>query len=154
MELKNIIYRRKSVRKYTGEPVDNETIQKILDFCNQATPLDPDIQVEAKVVNRDQVRFYLPWKTPQLLAIFSEDKPGYLENVGVRHMVTQAQIDRINALARKAKTPEGLSDEERDEQKMLRELYIALFRESLVANLENTYIIDEHGNKRKVQKRK
>lgn len=82
MELKNIIYRRKSVRKYTGEPVDNETIQKILDFCNQATPLDPDIQVEAKVVNRDQVRFYLPWKTPQLLAIFSEDKPGYLENVG------------------------------------------------------------------------
>lgn len=69
-------------------------------------------------------------------------------------MVTQAQIDRINALARKSKTPEGLTDEERDEQKMLRELYIASFRESLVANLENTYIIDEHGNKRKVQKRK
>lgn len=69
-------------------------------------------------------------------------------------MVTQAQIDRINALARKAKTSEGLTDEERDEQKMLRELYIASFRESLVANLENTYIIDEHGNKRKVQKRK
>ena len=69
-------------------------------------------------------------------------------------MVTQAQIDRINALARKAKTEEGLTDEERDEQKMLRELYIASFRESLVANLENTYIIDEHGNKRKVQKRK
>ena len=69
-------------------------------------------------------------------------------------MVTQAQIDRINALARKAKTEEGLTDEERDEQKMLRELYIASFRESLVANLENTYIIDEHGNKRKVQKKK
>ena len=82
MELKSIIYIRKSVRKYTGEPVDHETIQKILAFCNQATPLDPDIRVEAKVVNREQVRFYLPWKTPQLLAIFSEDKPGYLENVG------------------------------------------------------------------------
>ena len=69
-------------------------------------------------------------------------------------MVTQAQIDRINELARKAKTPQGMTDEERDEQKMLRELYIASFRESLVANLENTYIIDEHGKKRKVQKRK
>ncbi|MBQ7598487.1 MAG: DUF896 domain-containing protein [Clostridia bacterium] len=69
-------------------------------------------------------------------------------------MVTQAQIDRINALARKAKTPQGLTDEERDEQKMLRELYIASFRESLVANLENTYIIDANGKKRKVQKRK
>ena len=69
-------------------------------------------------------------------------------------MVTQAQIDRINALARKAKTPQGLTDEERDEQKMLRELYIASFRESLVANLENTYIVDANGKKRKVQKRK
>ena len=69
-------------------------------------------------------------------------------------MVTQAQIDRINALARKAKTPQGLTHEEREEQKLLREAYIAAFRESLVANLENTYIIDAQGNKRKVQKKK
>ncbi len=69
-------------------------------------------------------------------------------------MVTKEQIDRINALARKAKTPEGLTDAERDEQKMLRELYIASFRESLVSQLETTYIVDEHGNKRKVQRRK
>lgn len=69
-------------------------------------------------------------------------------------MVTQEQIDRINALARKAKTPAGLTDAERDEQKMLRELYIASFRESLVSQLETTYIVDEHGNKRKVQRRK
>lgn len=68
-------------------------------------------------------------------------------------MVTQQQIDRINALARKAKA-EGLSDAERDEQKMLRELYIASFRESLVSQLESTYIVDEHGNKRKVKRRK
>ena len=37
---------------------------------------------------------------------------------------------------------------------MLRELYIASFRESLVGQLENTYILDAHGNKRKVQRRK
>ena len=69
-------------------------------------------------------------------------------------MVTEEQIARINALARKSKTPEGRTDEERDEQKMLRELYIASFRESLVGQLENTYIVDAHGNKRKVQRRK
>ena len=69
-------------------------------------------------------------------------------------MVTQAQIDRINALARKSKTPEGLTDAERDEQKMLRELYIASFRESLVSQLESTYIVDANGNKRKVQRKK
>ena len=82
MELKNIIYQRKSVRKYTGEPVEQETVRKILDFCKQAKSLVPEIKVEAQVVQKDQVRFYFPWKAPQLLAIFSENKPGYLENVG------------------------------------------------------------------------
>ena len=68
-------------------------------------------------------------------------------------MVTEAQIARINELAHKAKTPEGLTNEERDEQKMLRELYIASFRESLVSQLDSTYIVDEHGNKRKVKRK-
>lgn len=67
-------------------------------------------------------------------------------------MVTQEQIDRINELAHKSKTPEGLTEEEKQEQKVLRQAYVDAFRESLVANLENTYIVDEHGNKRKVQR--
>lgn len=68
-------------------------------------------------------------------------------------MVTQEQIDRINALARKSKTPEGLTEDEKIEQQKLRRLYIDSFKESLVGQLENTYIVDEKGNKRKVQKR-
>lgn len=81
-ELKDIINRRKSVRKYSGEPVDENTVSNILNFCKNAKPLYPEIRVEARVVEKEQVRFYLPWKTPQLLAVFSENKPGYLENVG------------------------------------------------------------------------
>lgn len=50
--------------------------------------------------------------------------------------MTKEKIDRINALARKAKTPEGLTPEEKAEQKALREEYIASFRRSLVASLE------------------
>ena len=69
-------------------------------------------------------------------------------------MVTQQQIDRINELARKSKTLQGLTDEEREEQKMLRELYVASFRESLVGQLENTYIVDQFGNRRKIQRKK
>ena len=69
-------------------------------------------------------------------------------------MVTQEQIDRINALARKSKTPEGLTAEERAEQKMLRELYVASCRESLVGQLENTYIVDKFGNRRKIERKK
>lgn len=69
-------------------------------------------------------------------------------------MVTQEQINRINELARKSKTEQGLTEAEKAEQKELRQAYVAAFRESLVSNLESTYIVDEHGNKRKVERRK
>ncbi|MCI6772310.1 MAG: DUF896 domain-containing protein [Oscillospiraceae bacterium] len=69
-------------------------------------------------------------------------------------MVTQQQIDRINELSRKSKTEQGLTPEEKEEQQILRRAYIDSFKESLVANLENTYIVDEHGNKRKVKRHK
>ncbi|MCH5316364.1 MAG: DUF896 domain-containing protein [Eubacterium sp.] len=67
-------------------------------------------------------------------------------------MVTKEQIDRINELARKSKA-EGLTDPEKEEQAKLRRLYIDSFKESLVGQLENTYIVDEHGNKRKVKRK-
>ena len=69
-------------------------------------------------------------------------------------MVTQQQIDRINELSRKSKTEQGLPPEEKEEQQILRRAYIDSFKESLVANLENTYIVDEHGKKRKVKRHK
>ena len=69
-------------------------------------------------------------------------------------MVTQQQIDRINELSRKSKTEQGLTPEEKEEQQILRRAYIDSFKESLVANLEKTYIVDEHGNKRKVKRHK
>lgn len=95
MELKAMIYKRKSVRKYTGEPVDNGTVKKILEFCAQAKPLYPDIRVEARIVEREQVRFYLPWKTPQLLAIFSENKPGCWENAGFLFQQVELYLQSI-----------------------------------------------------------
>ncbi len=69
-------------------------------------------------------------------------------------MITKEQIDRINFLARKSKTEQGLTSEEKAEQKQLRDAYISAFKASLVANLENTYIVDEKGNKRKVEKKR
>ncbi|MDE5738303.1 MAG: DUF896 domain-containing protein [Oscillospiraceae bacterium] len=60
-------------------------------------------------------------------------------------------IQRINELARKSKTT-GLTQEEQVEQEMLRNQYRQEFRNSLTSQLENTYIMDEHGNKRKLGK--
>ena len=68
-------------------------------------------------------------------------------------MVTQEQIDRIKELARKAKPPEGLTEEELKERDILRRAYIDSFKESLVGQLECTYIVDEKGNKKKVQRK-
>lgn len=64
------------------------------------------------------------------------------------------KIARINALARKARTAEGLTEPEIEEQRLLREEYIAGFRLSLQLQLDNMYILDEEGNEQKLQKRK
>ncbi len=65
----------------------------------------------------------------------------------------QSKIDRINALARKAKA-EGLTEAEAAEQKELRAEYIASFRQSLTNVLSNTYIQTPDGKKVKVEKKK
>lgn len=61
----------------------------------------------------------------------------------------QERIDRINELARKAKTT-GLTPEEEAERQMLRQEYKDAVLGSLRAHLENTWIVDEQGNKRKL----
>ena len=63
----------------------------------------------------------------------------------------QSLIQRINELARKAKTS-GLSPEEKEEQTRLRNQYRAEFRRNLTDQLEHTYVMDENGNKRKLGK--
>ena len=63
----------------------------------------------------------------------------------------QAKIDRINALAKKAKSPEGLTPEETADR--LRREYIAAYRASLVSQLENTYIVEPDGTKHKLGKK-
>jgi len=64
----------------------------------------------------------------------------------------QSKIDRINELARKARTV-PLTDEEMAERKLLRDEYIKSFRSSLEAQLDNIYIINDKGEKEKYIKR-
>lgn len=64
----------------------------------------------------------------------------------------QSKIDRINELAKKKKA-EGLTPEELEEQAALRAEYIAGFRASLTAQLDNTVIVDKDGNRTKVERK-
>ena len=68
-------------------------------------------------------------------------------------MITQEKIDRINALARKAKTPEGLTAEETAERAALRQEYVAAVRANLEAQLDNVYIVEKDGTQTKLKKK-
>ena len=60
-------------------------------------------------------------------------------------------IARINELAKKAKTV-GLTDEELVERDKLRRMYIDSVKANLVGHLDNTYVVDEKGNKKPLKK--
>ena len=64
----------------------------------------------------------------------------------------QKKVERINELARKSRTPQGLTPDEREEQAKLRREYIDSYVRSLQSQLDNTYIVDENGNKTKLEK--
>lgn len=62
------------------------------------------------------------------------------------------KIDRINALAKKSKA-EGLTEDEKKEQQLLRQEYIAEYRKSLQSTLDGVVLMDENGNKEKLKKK-
>ncbi len=66
--------------------------------------------------------------------------------------MTEEKINRINELARKKKSM-GLTEEELQEQAILRREYIESYKQSLVSQLENTYIVEPDGTKRKVSRK-
>ena len=63
--------------------------------------------------------------------------------------VNMIDIQRINELAKKAKTV-GLTDEEKEEQAKLRKEYVQSVVGNLRAQLDNTYVLDKDENKVKL----
>lgn len=68
-------------------------------------------------------------------------------------MIEQKSIDRINELARFAKERE-LTEAEFAERAELRAQYVAAVKASLNGHLDNTYYVDEKGNKTKLKHKK
>lgn len=66
--------------------------------------------------------------------------------------MTDEKIARINALAKKVKA-EGLTDAEKAEQQALRAEYVAGFRQSLKAQLDNTVVINPDGSSYKLHQK-
>ena len=66
--------------------------------------------------------------------------------------MNQEKIDRINALARKAKA-EGLTPEETAERDALRREYIDSVKASLIGHLDNTVIQHPDGSRTPLRKK-
>lgn len=62
----------------------------------------------------------------------------------------KTRLERINELAHKAKT-EGLTEAEKAEQAVLRREYVDAVLGNVRAQLDNTYVVDEQGNKHKLK---
>lgn len=69
-------------------------------------------------------------------------------------MITQEKIDRINELARKSKTEQGLTSEEKEEQASLRKEYVEAFRASLRGQLDSTVVVYPDGSRKKLSEMK
>ncbi len=61
-------------------------------------------------------------------------------------MITEEKICRINALAKKSKA-EGLTEEEKVEQKLLREEYIAVMRQRTKEHLDRIVVVNKDESK-------
>ncbi len=73
-------------------------------------------------------------------------------NKDIESMNMDETIGRINELAHKQKG-EGLNEDEKEEQRLLRQKYIAAIKGNLKAQLDNIRIVDENGNVTKLKKK-
>ena len=79
MNLEEQIYLRKSCRKYSDEPV---CMNMIHEFMADVKPLNPDIGYHYEILTKDEVKVRNRWSAPYYLALYSEKKDNYQENIG------------------------------------------------------------------------
>jgi len=80
MNLYDSIFKRKSIRKYDMTPLPDEVLTEIENFAYNLTPLYEDIKIGYELVSH--VKNILPVNAPHYLIISSENRKGYLMNVG------------------------------------------------------------------------
>ena len=80
MVMKEIVRKRKSIRKYDPEHLDADLLDKVRAQIKDVEPLYPDIAYSIDIVSKTKGLFNI--KAPHYLVFGSEDKPGACENIG------------------------------------------------------------------------
>lgn len=77
---------RRSVRKYSMQPLAQEELDGLLAFTRKAIPYQKEIKVEYQIITAEEkserLRGMFAVKAPYYLLLFSEQKPEYLLNAG------------------------------------------------------------------------
>ncbi|MBQ6895604.1 MAG: nitroreductase family protein [Oscillospiraceae bacterium] len=82
MNLKDMIYHRKSFRSYTDEQLDVNTLRKIEDFIKNAKRLYPGEKLSWDIIGPEKIKCILPWRAPHNIAIYAERSTEALVNLG------------------------------------------------------------------------
>ena len=82
MNLEDTIYKRQSIRSYDSTPLDNQTLYEIRDFIDNAKELNPNIKWSYEILPTENISTMIRWNAPHYIAIFSEEKDNYYQNVG------------------------------------------------------------------------
>ena len=78
--MNEIIRKRKSIRKYDLTPLDDVTLGQVRTKIESVKPLYPDIRYSIEITNN--TKGVMGVKAPHFLLFSSEEKDGYLENIG------------------------------------------------------------------------
>lgn len=61
---------------------DEVDMVPITEFISTVKPLNSEIKYSYKIFTKDEVNIRTPWSAPYYLALYSEKKDNYLENIG------------------------------------------------------------------------
>ncbi|MCL2257817.1 MAG: nitroreductase [Candidatus Bathyarchaeota archaeon] len=82
MSLSEIIYKRKSIRKYSHDFLDEKTLQNIQNHFTKIKPLYGDINVKFNITSKANMNGMNSLFSPHYIVAMSENKKGHLVNVG------------------------------------------------------------------------
>lgn len=81
-KLYSAIFKRKSIRKFDLKPLSSDQLENIKKQLQTLEPLHNNIKIDLKILSPDLVKRRMMREAPHYLVVFSENKEGYLSNVG------------------------------------------------------------------------
>ena len=96
MDLADLIYVRKSCRKYSDEKLSDDELNKLKDYILNCRTLDDTIDFDFEILTVDEVKLRTRWSAPYYLALYSEKKGIYLENLGFVFQQVSLYMQSLN----------------------------------------------------------